>query len=152
RPSARGSRPARATGSSRLPLVLPCSAPNFDVGRALGARGVLFGGAPLAQLTAPEEGQHGPERERGERAADSHDALRHHDVLLLRGVVAIAVENHALDARKAATLGRFEQTDPNVVRIVLDAVQIARDAAVRREEDEHARVRVLALARHPLIT
>src|SRR5262245_2907533 len=77
------------------------------------------------QFANPQEGQRAPEQERRDAAADLHHPRRDERVALRVRVVAIAIQDRALDGGDTAAFARLEQADADVVRRVLEPVQVA---------------------------
>ena len=111
-------------------------------------------GFPADQATAVPDGGRGPhdreedrqDRDRGRSACSDHV---HHDraVAAALGIVVVAVEED-LGRRKGAdpVAGRLDQAEAQVARRVLDSVEVARQAAVRRRDVDGRRVGDLPLA------
>ena len=66
-------------------------------------------------------------------------------------VVVEAVEQQLVDRRADVPLARFDQRQPQLLRRVLDAVEVARQPALRRRDQHAADVRELPGAFVPLV-
>src|SRR5689334_9963822 len=79
-----------------------------------------------------------------ERAEDPQDGQ---PVAPRRRVVLVAEQKQGIDERPGLPFRRLRDREPQVARRILDAEEIARDAAVGRQDDQRARVGELAARR-----
>src|SRR5688500_340385 len=114
-------------------MVEPCSrSQSVDM---LGRRSRRGGPRSRASCPAREP----PERrdpEHGPRAPEPRESHDDEAVLPGRRVVREAVEERLIELRPDLPLPRLDEAEAHITRRVLDAVEVARDLAVGREDDD----------------
>src|SRR6185503_6150047 len=105
------------------------------------------GGQLRAAMAAREREDPQRDEERGRDARDSQDSQDGHAVASGRRIILVAEQQQRIDERARLPFRRFGERQPQVPRRVLDAEEVARDAAVGREDDDRAGVRELPAAR-----
>src|SRR6266705_2362140 len=85
------------------------------------------------------------EPERGDRTESAPESLDRRGIPPGRGIVMKAEEQQALDGGCNTIACSVEQAFAQLVRREIDAEEIARDAASRRDNDDAGRVQVLML-------
>src|SRR5262245_19178849 len=118
--------------ASTLPAVV--EAPSGKKKRQLPTR------QPLPAQPQRHEARQQQQRQQAGCAQQPHHGSA---VTAHRGVVLVTVEQHLVDRRPDVALRGLVQRQPQVLRRVLDAEQVVRDAALRRERDDAGRVRPL---------
>src|SRR5208282_2123497 len=94
-------------------------------------------------LAAPEQENQNPNRQHGEKSAGLDYAGNEQPVFSGDRVVVIAKQKYLIDRRANLSFGSFDQSEPDVARRVLDAVKIARNFSLGREDQDGAGVREL---------
>src|SRR5579859_7375835 len=98
-------------------------------------------------LARPHHREEAPEQDERHASAEAHHVHRDERVLLPLRVVVVAEEQQLLGRRDRAALGGLEQAEAHVAGGGLDAVEVAREVALGREQVDRRGVRVLLLAR-----
>src|SRR5262249_37587114 len=111
------------------------------------ARSGKRGGMP--SFAADHEDDEAAEGQNGGGAREAHRAHDREPVPPVLGVVVVAVEQHLIDRAAHLAGRRVDQREAQIARAVIDAEEIARDAAAGREHHDARRVRELLDLRVP---
>src|SRR5581483_2296223 len=129
-----------ASGNKGVPVHI--SAPERGNLR-FGAWGAAGGSSAEFPATSFLASQHyGDERHQRKHVCVASQPERLHDdepVPARHRVVVVAIEQQRVGGIPDAALRRFDDAEPEIARAVLDAEQVARETAVRRQHDHAAR-------------
>src|SRR6185369_17809020 len=114
----------------------------------IGLRATLRGRARFATPHQQNEAGH---QCHGDHASQPDQIHHDHTVPSRFGVVVKAVEQQLVDLRADGALARFDERQPQLLRRVLDAVEVAREPAIRRHDEHAAHVGELVVALIPLV-
>ena len=94
-------------------------------------------------IPAQADRQEYRERQHGGDASGANHRQDARAVLSGRRVVVVAEEQHVVDDRADALVGRLDQAEPEIARRELDPVEVLRDGALRRQHLDRRAVREL---------
>src|SRR2546423_3574748 len=95
--------------------------------------------APRAATQIKYESDDAEDRQHARRAEDGH----HGRELARRRVVVVAVQNQRVHGRAYLPLRRLDEREPQVLRRILDAVEVVREFSFRRRHHDRGGVREL---------
>src|SRR5271157_549579 len=103
------------------------------------------------EFAAPENQNGCNDAHNGQNSPKTHNFENRGTVGGGTGIVLIAEEQHAIDGRADLARGGIHETEAYVAAWILDAIEVARDSAIRREDKDAAGVREQTALRKKII-